>query len=245
MSKYDNALEIAPGVYWVGFYDKNAGFHCNPYLLVDGDEAVLFDAGTKPHYEIIMRKIMEVVNPINITHIVLHHQDPDLCAAVPDMERLCSPDLKIVSSWRAGVLIAYYGIKSEFYYVDRNNYQLKLKSGRTLKFIPTPFCHCPGSIVTFDEKTGVLFSSDLFGAFSFNWDIEAGPYYMEAMKAFHEPYMASKEILRRSIERIQKYPVKIIAPQHGSVLKGDKVAEAMSILKELDCGDEFIPWQEV
>ncbi len=244
MEEITKPVEIAPGVYWIGFYDPEAGFHCNPYLLVDKDEAVLFDAGTKPHLAHIVQKILDVINPQKITYIVLHHQDPDLCAAVPDLELICNPQLKLVCAWRAGVLIAYYGTKSEFYYVDRNHYKLTLQSGRTLKFIPTPFCHAPGSIVTFDEQTGVLFSSDLFGAFSYDWSLYAGPYYMEAMKAFHEPYMASREILKRNIERIEKYPVRIIAPQHGSILKDDKVQEAFEVLKNLECGDVFIPVPE-
>jgi len=241
---YDKPLEVAPNIFWVGFFDRDAGFHCNPYLLIDGDEAVLFDPGTKPHLKEIIGKVTEVINPRMITHIVLHHQDPDLCAAVPEMEKFLNPALRIVASWRAGILIAYYGIEAPFYYVDRNKYKLQLKSGRVLKFIPTPFCHCPGSIVTFDEVSGALFSSDLFGAFSYDWSLFANPYYMEAMRAFHEPYMASKEILRKNIERIERFPVKLILPQHGSILKDEQVKEAFGVLKNLDCGIEFIPYEE-
>jgi two-component system cell cycle response regulator len=242
---YERAIEVAEGIFWVGFYDREAGFHCNPYLLIDNEEAVLFDPGTKPHLKEIVQKVIEIINPGKITYIVLHHQDPDLCAAVPEIEKFCSPELKIVTSWRAGVLIAYYGIEAPFYYVDRNNYSLQLKSGRILQFIPTPFCHSPGSIVTFDKKTGALFSSDLFGAFSYDWSLFANPYYMEAMKAFHEPYMASKDILRKNMERIERFPVRLILPQHGSILKDKQVKEAIEILKNLDCGIDFIPYEEV
>lgn len=242
---YNKAIGIITrDIFWVGFYDKDAGFHCNPYLLIDGDEAVLFDPGTKPHIRHIIRKITEIINPVRIKYIVLHHQDPDLCAGVPEIEKFCNPDLRIVSTWRSGVLIAYYGIEAPFYYVDRNNYQLTLNSGRILNFIPTPFCHSPGSFVTFDRKTGALFSSDLFGAFSFNWSLFAGSDYMEAMKAFHEPYMPSREILRENIKRLEKLPIKFILPQHGSILKGEQVREAIEVLKELDCGIQFIPYRE-
>jgi sigma-B regulation protein RsbU (phosphoserine phosphatase) len=42
---YDSAVEIAPGIFWVGFYDAPSGLHCNPYLIVDEDEAVVINTG--------------------------------------------------------------------------------------------------------------------------------------------------------------------------------------------------------
>ena len=39
--EYDNPIEIADGVYWVGFWDEHSRLHCNPYLIIDGQEAVL------------------------------------------------------------------------------------------------------------------------------------------------------------------------------------------------------------
>ena len=44
---YLQPIEIAEGVFWVGFADTNIGLRCNPYLIVDGDEAVLIDGGSE------------------------------------------------------------------------------------------------------------------------------------------------------------------------------------------------------
>ncbi len=57
---YDNAVDITREICWVGFYDKEANFHCNPYLLFDDDEVVLFDPGSIPHFPIVMRKIINL-----------------------------------------------------------------------------------------------------------------------------------------------------------------------------------------
>ena len=46
----ENAIEIAEGVYWVGFYDYQSGLHCNPYLIVDQDEAIVIDSGSRPDF---------------------------------------------------------------------------------------------------------------------------------------------------------------------------------------------------
>ena len=29
---YDGPIEVAEGIYWVGYADDNAGLHCNPGL---------------------------------------------------------------------------------------------------------------------------------------------------------------------------------------------------------------------
>ena len=43
----ERPFRIAEGIYWVGFHDELSNLHCNPYLLVEGDEAVLIDGGSR------------------------------------------------------------------------------------------------------------------------------------------------------------------------------------------------------
>ena len=38
-------IEIARQIYWVGVNMQESGLHCNPYLIVAGDEAAVADAG--------------------------------------------------------------------------------------------------------------------------------------------------------------------------------------------------------
>ena len=63
---YDEAIEIADKIHWVGFYDRVANFHCNPYLIIDGDEAVLIDPGSVPHFPIVARKVISLIDPKKI-----------------------------------------------------------------------------------------------------------------------------------------------------------------------------------
>lgn len=232
-------VEIAKGIHWIGFDDRKAGFHCNPYLLVDNGQAILFDPGSVPHFPLVLQKLVKIINLDQITHIIVTHQDPDLCGAIPRFEELIygvGGSARIVTHTRASVLIQHYGVRSEFYGVDQNDWKLTLRSGRELKFVFTPYMHFPGAFMTFDAASGILFSGDVFGAFSFDWSLYANDYYLEAMKAFHENYMPTTQIVRRAMEKLEKLPIRMIAPQHGSIINRD-VKDYIAALKELRCGD--------
>lgn len=235
-------VEIADGVFWVGFDDPNAGFRCNPYVLNDGSESVVFDPGSAPHFPIVLGKIMKVTELDRITHVVAHHQDPDLCACIPRLEELATGvggGFDICTHTRASVLIHHYGVRSRFFNIDANDWRLMLKSGRTLRFIFTPFLHFPGAFMTYDEKSKILFSSDLFGGLSFDWNLYANEYYGEALKAFHENYMPSNSILRSAMNKLDNLEIEMIAPQHGSIIKKPDVRAYIELMKNLECGEDL------
>lgn len=234
---YSEAVEVAGGIYWVGSHNPKDLFHCNPYLLVDGEEAVLFDPGGVTDYAKVAEKVFSLVKPAQIRYVVLHHQDPDLCASAPLLEKVIGHgQMKIVAHSRASVLIGHYGIKSEFYLVDKNHYRLTLKSGRILRFLTTPFCHFPAAIVTYDEREKILFSSDLFGAISPGWSLFAKEGYEEQMRTFHAGYMASARHLSKVMERMAQLDLEMVLPQHGSIIPREMIPQCVDFLKRLPCG---------
>lgn len=234
---YNNSIAVTREIYWVGYYDREAHLHCNPYLLIDEKEVVLFDPGSIPHFPIVMRKVIDLVNPKNISLIVASHQDPDLCGNLAVVEDVIDhPDLKIAAHGNAVRLIRHYGVRSEFYPVEEHDHKLTLKSGRVLEFIHTPYLHAPGAIMTYDGKTRSLFSSDIFGAVSRDWGLFAGDGYLEPMADFHRIYMPSNKILKHCMEGLRQYRIDRILPQHGSVLKGDNIEKAVRFLSSLPCG---------
>ena len=238
-----SALQLISGIYNVGISQQQHGLDCNPYLLVDGDEAVLFDPGSKFDYERVIENINEIIPLEKIKYVVLHHEDPDFCAAVPLMEER-GLNAQIVTTWRSMTLIQYYDIKSPYYLVDENDLVLKLSSGRTLQFILTPYLHFAGSFTTYDPMTKTLFSSDLFGAFSYNPTLYADDDYMEKMLTFHEHYMPSNSVLRPVMEIFSHLSIDRILPQHGSMIV-DKIKIYINALKELECGTLLTPIKKV
>lgn len=234
---YDDAIPVTRDIHWVGFYDKEAELHCNPYLMIDQDEAILFDPGSIPHFSIVMRKVIDLINPAVISHIVCHHQDPDVCGNLAVIEDVISRnDLKIVAHPKSIRLIRHYGVRSEFFDIAASDFELKLKSGRQLKFLQTPFLHAPGAFATLDTSTNSLFSCDLFGAVSKEWMLFNDKDILNKMRTFHELYMPSNNVLKSCMHKLRKLDIKRILPQHGSVLENTQVNEAIDFLETLPCG---------
>lgn len=213
---YDRAVEVAPNVWWVGFFDRTANFHCNPYLIECGDEAVLIDPGSIPHFPIVARKVSSVIKFSQIRYIVIHHQDPDLASNIAVFEKLINrDDLEIVTSERAALFTTYYGYKSPHRMIEEGS--LKLGDVR-FEFIATPHLHAPGAFVSYDKANKILFSSDIFGAFSDKWDLYAKKDYGQQMEAFHQFYMPVTGLIRKQMDEFRKLDIELIAPQHGSVI---------------------------
>ena len=236
---YNSFVEIADGTYWVGFADDTVGLHCNAYLIVDHDEAVVIDSGSRGDFSTVMTKIMRTgTNPSSIIRLIYQHYDPDLCGNMPHMEALINNDrLKILSHRDNNQYIRYYSVHSPKECIEDLDFMFGFRSGRRLAFIPTPYAHAPGSFVTYDMKTKVLFSSDIFGGYDADWELYAAfqdacsycevaaicpltgkPCPVHGVLLFHQRMMSSEKALRFALTRIQKLDISLIAPQHGSLL---------------------------
>ena len=235
----NKAIEISKDIYWVGGSIQDGGLHCNPYLIVDGEEAVLIDPGSVLDFKYVYENVCNIVPLEKVKYVILHHQDPDFCSSVPLFEQKGAKFI-IVTHWRTQTLVKYYGIKSHYYIVNENEFKLTLNSGRVLEFIKTPYLHFPGAITTYDYNSKILFSSDIFGAFSYEWSLYAEDDYIEKMKAFHDHYMPSNDILRPIMELFLEMDISMIAPQHGSIIK-DNVQKYIKVLRDLECGSFLSP----
>jgi diguanylate cyclase (GGDEF)-like protein len=236
-SHCNRAIQIADRIWWVGHYLPGDPFQCHTYLVEHGDQSVLIDPGSKLTFSHSLRKIESVVPFSNIRYFLCHHQDPDITGCLSVIDELVSRnDAVIVSHWRAIALLKHYGLKLGFWCVEKNGWILDL-GGRRLDFIFTPYLHFPGAYCTFDPATGVLFSSDLFGAFTDSWRlIAADESHFESIRPFHEHYMPAREILCHGLARLENYNIKTIAPQHGSIIPQPLVGYMFTQLKQIDCG---------
>ncbi|WP_051321591.1 response regulator [Chrysiogenes arsenatis] len=233
---FSGSVEIANGIYWVGEYLPGDPFQCHPYLIVNGTHSILVDPGSVLEREALLRKVQQLVPLDHIQFIILHHQDPDLCSLVPELETLIGrEDLHIITHSRMTVLLKHYGIRSPYYCIDKEGFGINA-GGLELTFHTTPYCHSPGAFVSYATREKVLFSSDLFGGADISWSFYADETYFEKIVSFHSAYMPSRDILNYSLRKIEALDIDLIAPQHGSIIRRPLIAPLITRMKGMECG---------
>lgn len=234
----EKAIELKPGVWWIGWPDYNAGFSNNPYLIKDGDEVVIIDPGSRldAHWKIVRKKIESIVPLNKITMIIATHQDPDLCASIPLIEEVVGiNNFEIITTARTSLFIPYYDVKTEVTIIEDRDI-MEIGDGRELEFITSPYLHFPGAMTVYDSLEKILFSSDIFGAFSIDWNLYANEFYNEAIKTFAEAYLPDKRHLINFLDKIKDLDIELICPQHGSLIPRAQISKAVETLRNLEVG---------
>ncbi len=232
--KSDSARLIAPDTYWIGAEDSYNHLHCNTYLIIDGEEGLLIDPGPIMTFPTVAERIQSIIPIERLSCIALLHQDPDVAGATPLFEEAGFHGM-VAATWRTSVIAAYYDITSPFYLVENHEFKVTFTSGKEIEFLPAPYLHFPGAVMAYDPATRLLFSGDLFGAFTEQWSLYADDTYIESMEEFHREYMPGNEILRPVMEVLLKKEIAALCPQHGSIIDKN-VPRYINVLRNLECG---------
>ncbi|MDD4360484.1 MAG: FprA family A-type flavoprotein, partial [Syntrophaceticus sp.] len=144
------AIEIKPGVYWVGGIDWDLryfhgyvtprGSTYNSYLIID-DKITLVD--TVKHYlaDEMLSRIKSVVDPQQIDYLVVNHVEMDHSGSVPKLMEAAS-NAKIVTTPKGQDGLKMHYKKDWDTILVKTGEELNIGS-RTLKFVQTPMVHWP------------------------------------------------------------------------------------------------------
>jgi len=227
-----DAVEIAPGVHWIGALDpglrtfdiilKTANGTTYNAFAVRGSEGVaIIDTVKACFADEFFRRIESIARYDEIRAIVLNHMEPDHSGALPELLRR-APQARLYISSRGRPMLKglLQGEQIEFTPVTTGD-TVDL-GGRSLSFIQTPYLHWPDTQCTWLEDAGLLFSGDIFGChycdarlfndavgdFRFSFD----DYYAHIMRPFRSHVLEALELL-------EPFPIRTLAPSHGPVLR--------------------------
>lgn len=245
-SKILEPVELAEGVYWIGYFQEKDLMQNNPYMIVEENEVLIIDAGSRLDFSNVVLNILQTgINPSQIENLIYQSFTPDICGSLPNFEQLIeNKNLKIISQKQNNLFIRCYSENSPINCIEQLNFEFKFKTGRLLRFIKTPYCQTSGSFVTYDTKSKILFTSNLFSSYrnfrELFLDKElirvSKEEILESILDFHKINMGSKKALLKAIKKLKNLPVNMIAPQHGNIIrKREQVEWIIKNLEEIDC----------
>jgi flavorubredoxin len=107
-----------------------------------------------------------------------------------------------------------------------------------------PYLHSPGNILPFDTTSGFLFSGDvgasIFKDRSFHLPIDNWEAHTEAMRGFHQRYMACNQAVAGMIHKLRGRPITALLPQHGAIFRQDEVSRFFTWLSQLPVGADYL-----
>jgi flavorubredoxin len=243
------AVEIAPGVHWIGALDPTLrsfdiilrtsnGTTYNAYLVRGRAGVAVIDTVKAGFSDDFFARFEAVARYDEIRVIVLNHLEPDHTGALPELMRR-APQARLYISIRATSMLKALlkprddAAPLEYQTVGTGD-EVSL-GDRTLRFLHTPFLHWPDTQCTYLVEDGVLFSGDVFGChhcdsrlfndrcgdFRFAFDY----YYAHIMRPF-------KTHVMDSLKLIEPLTLKLVAPTHGPILR-DRPRRYLTRYREL------------
>jgi len=234
------AVEIKPGIYWVGAIDwAIRDFHgyitpngttYNNYLIRD-KHVTLVDTVKHEFCHYTIDNIKGLVDPAKIENIVINHIENDHATSLGEIMELTPHAL---------IHITERGKKGLDRFFDTSRWKFRIvKTGdtlntgtKTITFLETPMLHWPDSMMSYVKEDKLLISQDGFGqhlASAARFDDEyceqcSTVQLEDAVRDYYANIlMPFGQLIKAKIAEIQKLGMEIdmIAPDHGVIWRQD------------------------
>lgn len=232
-------MNISPNIRYIGVDDLDIdlfenqyivpeGMSYNSWLIADSQVAILDTADARLAEE-WKRHLTQALADRQPDYLVVHHMEPDHASLVTwAMEQY--PAMQIVCSTQAAKMLPQFfeGIKTDGRVRIVKEGDTLCLGQHTLRFIGAPMVHWPEVLMSYEEKSGTLFSADAFGKFGAlqhetdDWACEARRYYFNICGKYGTQV---KNVLKKATSPCPQ----AICPLHGPVLRGAALQQAVSL----------------
>lgn len=232
-------MNISPDIRYIGVDDLDIdlfenqyivpeGMSYNSWLIADSQVAILDTADARLAEE-WKRHLTQALADRQPDYLVVHHMEPDHASLVAwAMEQY--PAMQIVCSTQAAKMLPQFfeGIKTDGRVRIVKKGDTLCLGQHTLRFIGAPMVHWPEVLMSYEEKSGTLFSADAFGKFGAlqnetdDWACEARRYYFNICGKYGTQV---KNVLKKATSPCPQ----AICPLHGPVLRGAALQQAVSL----------------
>ena len=204
-----------------GLYRVPNGMSYNSYAIMDEKIAIL-DTVDVVFTNQWLNNIENALGERLPDFLIVQHMEPDHSASVVRfLEKF--PDTIMVASFKAFEMMKnYFGTEYENRRIVIDDGDMLSLGQHKLKFVSAFMIHWPEVMMTYDSTDKVLFSADAFGKFGAigsletkefneNWIDEARRYYFGIVGKYGTQ-------VKRLLDKISDWDIKVICPLHGVVL---------------------------
>lgn len=228
----DKTININDDVSWVGILDYDIvsfdivmetlyGTTYNSYFI-NAEKKTLIDTAKETFKESYISKLCKVVNPQEISNIIVTHTEPDHSGCLKYLLEMV-PDAVVYGS-RPAINYLQDMIDKPFHSQFVKDGDVLDLGNKTLRFISAPNLHWPDTIYAYLEEDQLLFTCDSFGAHYCREEMfdDLTDNYTESFKYYFDVILKPfSQFMLKAIEKIRPLKIQAICPGHGPILRSN------------------------
>lgn len=190
-------------------------------FLIRGEQTALIDTSHRKFQQLYLDALRGLTDPAALDYLIISHTEPDHSGLVQDILAL-APKVTVVGS-KVAIQFLENLVHQPFQArTVKSGDRLDLGQGHVLEFVSAPNLHWPDTIFTYDAKTQVLYTCDVFGMhycddalFDGDPDLIAADF-----KYYYDCLMGpnARSVLA-ALKRMAPLTVDLIATGHGPLLR--------------------------
>lgn len=133
----------------------------NSYII-RGEKLALVETSHEKFRQLYIDTLNSLINPQDIDYIIVSHTEPDHSGLVKDVLKL-APQATVVGSKVALKFLEDLVHDPFKQQIVKSGDKIDLGNDHIIEFINAPNLHWPDTILSYDWKTGILYTCDVFG----------------------------------------------------------------------------------
>jgi len=221
--------KVIDGVYSVGAVDWNRrlfdeliplpeGTSYNAYLIKNAEKVALIDTVyDKMENELI--KNLKELDVEKIDYVISNHAEGDHSGAIPKILEVYK-EAKVVTNQKCKNFLMDMFFIPDYKFITINDRETLSLGSKTLEFIIAPWVHWPETMFTYLKEDKILFTCDFLGSHlaKSGLFVEDESEVLNAAKRYYaEIMMPFRTSIKKHLEKIKDFEIKMIAPSHGPV----------------------------